>query len=86
MEKIYIIGFVILHSYPDIITIAKSVCARACLCVRERQASYMKDVKSAYKIFVGKPEGKRLFQRPSRIREENTKLYLDEIVWLWTVH
>jgi hypothetical protein len=49
------------------------------------------EMRNAYKIFVGKPEGKRLLGRPSRRREDNIKMDLREIVlegvdWIHTAH
>jgi hypothetical protein len=34
---------------------------------------------NAYKIMVGKPQGKRPFGRPRRRQEDNIKMYLKEI-------
>jgi hypothetical protein len=36
---------------------------------------------SAYRVLVGKPEGKRPLRRPRRKREDNIKIDLKEIGW-----
>jgi hypothetical protein len=38
-------------------------------------------MKNAYKILVGKPEGKRPLQRPGRISEDNIRMDVKEIGW-----
>ena len=41
---------------------------------------------SAYRILVGKPEGKRPLVRPRLRWEDNTKMNLQEVGWgAWTV-
>jgi hypothetical protein len=35
----------------------------------------------AYRVLVGKPEGRRLLGRPKRRREDNIKTDLREVVW-----
>jgi hypothetical protein len=35
--------------------------------------------RNAYKIFVGKPEGKKSFRRPRRTCEDNIRMELGEI-------
>jgi hypothetical protein len=42
----------------------------------ERHAALMAEMKSAYKILVGKPEGKRRLRRPWRRLEDNIKMDL----------
>jgi hypothetical protein len=45
----------------------------------------MVELRSAYKIFVGKPEGNRLLERPRRRWEGNIQMDLGEIgfgVWI----
>jgi hypothetical protein len=37
--------------------------------------------RNAYRILVGKPEGKRPLGKPRRRREDNIKMDLREIVW-----
>jgi hypothetical protein len=37
--------------------------------------------KNAYKLSVGKPEGKRPLRKPSRMWEDNIKMDLREIRW-----
>jgi hypothetical protein len=45
----------------------------------------MGEIGNAYKILVGKPEGKGTFGRLRRRREDNIRLDLREIGWrLWT--
>jgi hypothetical protein len=41
----------------------------------------MREKMNAYKIFVGKPEGKRSLGRPIHRRMENIKMNLREIGW-----
>jgi hypothetical protein len=41
----------------------------------------MGEKRIAYRIFVGKPEGKRPLGRPRRRWVDNTKIYLREIGW-----
>jgi hypothetical protein len=45
----------------------------------------MTDGRSAYRILVGRPEGRRPLERPRRIWEEKIKLNLQEVGWgAWT--
>ena len=39
----------------------------------------MKKGKGVHKVLVGKPEGKRPLGRPRRGREDNVKMYLEEV-------
>jgi hypothetical protein len=39
------------------------------------------ETRNAYRILVGKPEGKRPLERPRRRWEDNIKLDLREIGW-----
>jgi hypothetical protein len=41
----------------------------------------MGENRNAYRIFVGKPQGKRPLGRPRRRRVDNIKIYLREIGW-----
>jgi hypothetical protein len=41
----------------------------------------MGKMRNAYKLLVGKPEGKRPFGRPRRIWEDNIKMDLRKIVF-----
>jgi hypothetical protein len=41
----------------------------------------MGEKKNAYKIFVGKPEGKKPLGRPSRRWEDNIEMDLTETGW-----
>jgi hypothetical protein len=47
----------------------------------EMACSMHGEKRNAYRILVGKPEGKRPLGRPRRILEENIKLDLREIGW-----
>jgi hypothetical protein len=42
-------------------------------------ANLNEDIRNAYQIFVGKPEGKRPLGIPIRRREDNIKMYLNNI-------
>jgi hypothetical protein len=39
------------------------------------------EMRNAYKILVGKPEGKRLLGRPKRRREDNIRMDFRDIEW-----
>jgi len=41
--------------------------------------AHMEDMRNAYKISVGKPEGKRPFGEPGHRWEDNIRMYLKEI-------
>jgi hypothetical protein len=41
----------------------------------------MRDKRNAYRIFMGKPEGKRPLGRPERRWEDNIKMDIREIEW-----
>jgi hypothetical protein len=41
----------------------------------------MGETRNAYKILVGKPQGKRPLRRPRRKWVNNMKIYLREIGW-----
>jgi hypothetical protein len=65
-----------LYSSPSIIRVIK---AR-----RMRWAGYvarLEEVRGAYNILVGRPEGRRLLGRPRRRWEDNIKMDLGEIVF-----
>jgi hypothetical protein len=40
--------------------------------------------RGAYRILVGRPEGRRPLGRPRHIREHNIKMDLQEVGWGWT--
>jgi hypothetical protein len=48
-----------------------------------RQVGRMEEMRNAYKILVGKPEGKRLFIRPRRRWQVISELILEK--WGWRV-
>jgi hypothetical protein len=65
-----------LYSSPDIIRQIKSR--------RLRWAGHvarMGEERNVYRVLVGKPEGKRLLERPRRRWEDGTKMDLREISW-----
>jgi len=41
----------------------------------------MSEMRNAYSILVGKPEGKRLLRRPRRRWEDNIRMNLKKIEW-----
>jgi hypothetical protein len=41
----------------------------------------MGERRGAYRALVGKPEGRRPLGRPRRRREDNIKIYLQEVGW-----
>jgi hypothetical protein len=69
-----------LYSSPSIIRIMKSK--------RVRWAGHvarMGEKRNAYRLLVGKPEGKRSLERPRRKWVDNIKIDLLEIGWaVWT--
>jgi hypothetical protein len=42
----------------------------------------MGERKGAYRVLVGRPEGRRPLGRPRRGWEGNIKMYLQEVVWV----
>ncbi|KAJ4446760.1 hypothetical protein ANN_13457 [Periplaneta americana] len=70
-----------LYSSPDIIRNIKSI--------RLRWAGHvarMGESKNAYRVLVGRPEGKRPLGRPRRIWEDNIKMDLREVGYVRTQH
>jgi hypothetical protein len=69
-----------LHSSPNIILVTKSR--------RMRWAGHvarMGEKRGAYRILVGRPEGRRPLGRPRRRREGNIKMDFQEVGWgAWT--
>jgi hypothetical protein len=69
-----------LYSSPNIIRVIKSR--------RMRWAGYvarMGEGRGAYRMLVGRPEGRRPLGRPSRRWEDNIKMDLQEVGWgAWT--
>jgi hypothetical protein len=65
-----------LYSSPNIIRVIKSR--------RMRWAGYvarMGEKRGAYRIFVGRPEGRRPLGRPRRTWEDNIKIDLQDVGW-----
>jgi hypothetical protein len=65
-----------LHSSPNIIRMVKSR--------RNRWVGYVAHTgerRDAYRVLVGKTEGKRRLGRPGRRREDNIKMELQEVGW-----
>jgi hypothetical protein len=44
----------------------------------------MEETRNAFKIFVRKREGRRPLGRPMSSSEDNIRIDLGEIVWVWT--
>jgi hypothetical protein len=44
----------------------------------------MREKRGAYRIFVGRPEGRRPLGRPRRRWEDIIKMNLQEVGWAWT--
>ena len=63
-----------LHSSPNIIRNLKSRPLRWV-----EQVACMEQSRNAYRVLVGKPEGKRLLGRPRSSWEDNIKMYLGEV-------
>jgi hypothetical protein len=64
-----------LYSSPNIIRVIKSR--------RMRSAGHvarMEERRGVYRVLVGKPEGKRPFERPRHRWEDNIKMYFQEVV------
>jgi hypothetical protein len=68
-----------LYSSPNIIRVIKSR--------RLRWAGHvarMGEKRGAYRIFVGRPEGRQPLGRPRRTWEGNIKTDLQEVEWAWS--
>ena len=66
-----------IYTPPNIIQVTKSRrmrWARHVACMGERR--------DAYRVLVGKPEGKRSLGRPVPRRDYNNKMYLQEVWWV----
>jgi hypothetical protein len=68
-----------LYSSPNIIRIMKSRRMRWA-----RHIALMGEKRNAYRILVGKPEGKRTLGRPRRRWVDNIKIYLGHDGMVWT--
>jgi hypothetical protein len=66
-----------LYASPNIIRIIKSRRMR-----RARNVAQMGGKRNAYRILVGKPEGKRPLGRPRRRRVDNIKIGWDGMDWI----
>ena len=42
---------------------------------------HIRERRGAYRVLVGKPEGKKQLARPKHRREDNTKMDLQEVGW-----
>jgi hypothetical protein len=73
-RKLYNYELHSLYSSPNIVRVIKSRRIRWA-----GHASLMEVGKGVYRVFVGRPEGKRPLGRPRRSWENNIKLYLREI-------
>jgi hypothetical protein len=62
------------YSSPDIIHMIKSTRMRWV-----GHVARMGDRRGAYRVFGGRPDGKRQLGRPSRRWEDNIKMYLQEV-------
>jgi hypothetical protein len=60
-----------LHASPNIIRVIKSRSVRLA-----RHVTRMGEIRNAYIIFVGKPEGKRSLGRPRSRWEDNIRMFL----------
>jgi hypothetical protein len=63
-----------LYSSPNIVTVIKSRRMRWA-----RHVARMGEGRGVYRVLVGRPEGKRLLERPRRRWEDNIKMDLREI-------
>ena len=64
----------LMYSSPNIVRVIKSRRMRWA-----RHVARMGEGRGAYRVLVGKPEGKRPLGRPSRKWEDNTKVDLQEV-------
>jgi hypothetical protein len=69
-------NFVICSLYPSIIRVIKSRRMRWA-----RHAARMGETRNAYRILVGKPDGKRPLGRPRRRWVDNIKMDFREVGW-----
>jgi hypothetical protein len=65
-----------LRSSPNIICVRKSRKMS-----RTGHVARMRERRGAYRVLVGKPEGRRLLERHRRRWEGNIKMYLREVGW-----
>jgi hypothetical protein len=65
-----------LYASPSIIRIIKSRRMRW-----EDHVARMREKRNAYRLLVGKPEGKRPVGRPRRRWVDNIRMYLGEVGW-----
>jgi hypothetical protein len=80
MKIYYKHGNLLLYSSPNIIQVIKSRRMRW-----EGHVARMGEERGAYRILVGRPEGRRPLGRPRCRWEDNIKMDLQEVEWgAWT--
>jgi hypothetical protein len=73
--SVYCVELHNLYCSPDIIRMIKSKRMRC-----TGHVARMEKI-NAYRVLVGKPEGKRLLGIPRRRRDDNIKMHLREVGW-----
>ena len=73
MEKTINEGLHTIYSGPNVMGVIKSIMSLA------RHVACMVDMGDAYRILVGRPDGKRSPGTPRHIWEDNIKMYLQEV-------
>jgi hypothetical protein len=49
--------------------------------IKRQNTTRMRERRDAYRVLVGKPEGRRPFERPWRRWENNIKIHLRKVEW-----